>query len=430
MSMQKNRPIGAGLERLEERKLMAADVTLSLGVLRVQGTDTDDRIAIESVSGGSQILATVRNAQDQVLVLRQFPSSRVGSIFATGLAGDDVIRNDTDKLATLIGGSGDDRLSGGSGIDFLYGGDDNDQLYGGGGTDILYGGNGQDGLFGGAGNDSLHGGEGADRFIQMVRLEDMEATRPNWYEFWKLPGNRIADQSVDVSPEDVRVYFRDSESTTTIQNRRGPASFAAAQWTDEEVLVVDQALGVMAERTGNNALLRTTAGEELSFTRHGTRLNPYASGDQILGWNSGGGRISITDDGLTTEAEARATIYHEVAHNFDDESSATSPFRIASGWRVYVDPTLILSSPFLKHKQGIVNRWANTQGYTRSADGKWMYRSGSAFAREYGKENPNEDFASSFEAYFQKFGGDGSFFANRIPDKIAVLDRFFDSLVS
>lgn len=418
------------IESLEARSMFAADIDLFAGVLRVQGTDSDDRITVESISGGSQIQTTVRNAQNQVIVSRQFASSEVSKILADGLAGDDVIRNGTGKLAMLVGGSGDDRLFGGSGIDFLYGGDGNDQLYGGSGKDILNGGNGQDGLFGGAEKDSLNGGEGADRFIQMVRLEDMEATKPNWYEFWKLPGNRIADQSTDFSAEDVKVYFRDTESTTTIANRRGPATFAAARWTDDEVLVVDQALGTMAERTGNNSLLRTVAGGELTFTRNGARLNPYASGDQILGWNSGGGRIHIADDGLSTDAEARALVYHEVAHNFDDESSATSPFRSTSGWRVYVDPQLILSNPLLKNKEGIVSHWANTQGYTRSADGKWMYRTGSAFAREYGKENPNEDFATAFEAYFQKLGGDTPVFANRIPAKIAALDRFFDSLVS
>jgi hypothetical protein len=35
-----------------------------------------------------------------------------------------------------------------------------------------------------------------------------------------------------------------------------------------------------------------------------------------------------------------------------------------------------------------------------SLDGAWAYEAGTEFAREYGKTNPYEDFATVFEKYF------------------------------
>ncbi|WP_405278078.1 VCBS domain-containing protein [Cobetia sp. Ld8] len=74
--------------------------------------------------------------------------------YLIGQSGDDI----------LNGGEGSDRLEGGSGNDALSGGVDNDTLSGGTGGDILAGGTGDDVLTGGSGNDILIGGGGADTF--------------------------------------------------------------------------------------------------------------------------------------------------------------------------------------------------------------------------------------------------------------------------
>lgn len=75
-----------------------------------------------------------------------------GSDIIDGGAGSDFIQ----------GGTGDDRLSGGRGNDEIDGGDGNDRLYGDSGNDTLSGGNGNDRLYGGSGNDTLSGDDGDD----------------------------------------------------------------------------------------------------------------------------------------------------------------------------------------------------------------------------------------------------------------------------
>jgi Ca2+-binding RTX toxin-like protein len=67
--------------------------------------------------------------------------------------GNDVINVSTPIRTTLVGGTGNDRLTGGGGGDTLDGGDGNDTLTGRGGNDALNG---------GPLNDTLNGGPGAD----------------------------------------------------------------------------------------------------------------------------------------------------------------------------------------------------------------------------------------------------------------------------
>ncbi|MGQ0826475.1 MAG: calcium-binding protein [Actinomycetota bacterium] len=59
-------------------------------------------------------------------------------------------------------GVGDDRYDGGSGADVVYGGAGVDSLYGNGGVDLLHGGADTDVIFAGAGNDVVWGDDGWD----------------------------------------------------------------------------------------------------------------------------------------------------------------------------------------------------------------------------------------------------------------------------
>jgi Ca2+-binding RTX toxin-like protein len=68
--------------------------------------------------------------------------------------------------ATILGGSGDDRLVGGNFADFISGGPGRDFLSGGDGDDTLEGDANSDTLGGNNGNDLLRGGAGDDRFIE------------------------------------------------------------------------------------------------------------------------------------------------------------------------------------------------------------------------------------------------------------------------
>jgi hypothetical protein len=77
----------------------------------------------------------------------------------------------------------------------------------------------------------------------------------------------------------------------------------------------------------------------------------------------------------------------------------------------------------------------NSSAFTRAGD--WWYRTDAAFASEYAKGSPNEDFAESFAAYFTQRAGwpfynndrpdvvDG---ADAIPDKIQIIAQWVASL--
>ena len=63
-----------------------------------------------------------------------------------------------------------------------------------------------------------------------------------------------------------------------------------------------------------------------------------------------------------------------------------------------------------------------------STDGKWVYDPAAEFARDYGKTNPYEDFATAFEAYFQLKTGTLPDFDGLIP-KLNFIGLFVESLV-
>ena len=90
------------------------------------------------------------------LTIREVRCSSAG-VFQTSVdagPGSDTVTVETTTVpATLIGGTGDDRLTGGSGNDRLLGGD---------GDDYLFSSRGNDTLSGGAGSDGHHGGSGID----------------------------------------------------------------------------------------------------------------------------------------------------------------------------------------------------------------------------------------------------------------------------
>jgi Ca2+-binding RTX toxin-like protein len=202
------------MEYLERRELMAADISFSNGIVTIHGTDSDDIITVRQFSRQVQdqngrfvrqdvLQATVQDALNPraPVVSREFTPSLVNRIVAYGLAGNDVIRNNTSKPSeqwgdagndTLIGGSstdvlyagtgivrsdnfenfnsldgggGDDTLIGNAGKDTMKGRDGNDWLYGYGGDDDISGGNHDDHLFSGGGIDTLHGDAGNDELV-------------------------------------------------------------------------------------------------------------------------------------------------------------------------------------------------------------------------------------------------------------------------
>jgi len=128
-------------------------------VLQVNGTDKDDVILIDPISGSrTQVKLNGK-------VIGVFPNASFDRIWVNGLLGNDkVIVNPTiTKPARLYGNDGNDKLYGAAGIDSLDGGNGNDFLYAGKSNDTLLGNIGDDFLYGEDGNDTASGGDGTDR---------------------------------------------------------------------------------------------------------------------------------------------------------------------------------------------------------------------------------------------------------------------------
>ena len=320
---------------------------------------------------------------------------------------------------TLHGGSGNDRLDGGihddvlygdSGADRLYGGIGDDSLWGGRGSDYLYGGSGDDGLCGGADGttaDTLRGGTGDDRFLA---VQDA--------------GESPADRITDLHSRDARITFINGEAvSTTLSSNIGAVDAEAASWSDTEIELIDEAFAALVGRIGNTTLLKKADGSEMEFIRQG-RVWYAPSGalnTTVRGWN-GGGRVTIVDNGFRGN-DVRRTVLHEIGHNWDQESENefVDEFRAAGGWEEF--PGVVPAG----HEQATDGGWS--AWYFDDIDGD---RDG--FARNYGKMNPKEDFATAFAAYMladmgEDYRGESPTAVEaRLADRFAVLDDFFDSL--
>ncbi|MBI1914350.1 MAG: hypothetical protein HYS12_06375 [Planctomycetes bacterium] len=159
-----------GIERLEERTLLASHLTASLseGLLRIEGTRHSDRIIVREVNNQIGVDGVFIRAGGRVRA--SVSASSVSRIEVNGLGGNDVIDLDSQahggqplrQSAILSGGAGNDTIHGGRENDRILGGPGNDTLFGGGGNDFLDGGTGNDRIDGGGGNDTLLGGNGND----------------------------------------------------------------------------------------------------------------------------------------------------------------------------------------------------------------------------------------------------------------------------
>ncbi|MDW8263132.1 MAG: calcium-binding protein [Phycisphaerales bacterium] len=140
------------METLESRRLLAASLDATTGILTVTGTNSPN--TIEFGNNGATIL--VRETTAGSTVESSFETAKVKGIVVNALAGSDlVIMGKVAINATLNGGRGNDRLSAGRGNDVLNGQGGDDYLFGGEGKDTLDGGSEGDDMFGGAGRDTI-----------------------------------------------------------------------------------------------------------------------------------------------------------------------------------------------------------------------------------------------------------------------------------
>ncbi len=156
-------------EKLENRQLMAADISFSGGALTIDMSE----------SGRNDL--TVGNAGPYVWVqgngnLSHNSSNRVLTADVTQLTviGSNV-RDDINlsrigsfnfpnlRNVTVYAGGGNDKVIGSHLADTIYGGNGNDWIDGFAGDDCIYGQRGDDTLYGGDGSDRIYGGEDNDR---------------------------------------------------------------------------------------------------------------------------------------------------------------------------------------------------------------------------------------------------------------------------
>ncbi|MGF1582869.1 MAG: calcium-binding protein [Gemmataceae bacterium] len=304
---------------------------------------------------------------------------------------------------SLYGGSNDDALFGGSGHDKLYGYSGNDFLSGGSGNDYLKGENGNDGLYGGSGVDSYPDSSGHDRFYDR-----------NGEDFWEHVGL--------IASHDVRIPLADGVKMS---------GFEAGTWDDEEVLLVDKSFQMLTNRTGNNKVLHSMPtlyrGSSWSGSVGGVTSAAAVNGGSYIVY--GNGTFNGSDN------SAMSTIIHETAHNWD------------SSWEMLVNG---LSTSLWTNFYNI--SWSPTQPSTGSWQQAYDTRTGgdydawfdttTAFAADtynppgpvgsdnYGKHNPREDWATSWEEYFFRStqGANGAVANNSaMQSKIDALDAFFNT---
>jgi hypothetical protein len=349
-----------------------------------------------------------------------------GQITAYGLGGDDILSGGQ-GWDTLHGGSGNDTLYGNQGWDTLYGGIDNDTLYGEKGWDTLHGGRGEDTLYGGIGNDTLTGGNDDDRLIGGAGVDTLKGGNGNdgliggrgkdivWGgngqdRFLDLENDKNKDHDAD---EDVRFRFRDQARDV----RRVGVMRTVASWSDREAELVDEAFAVLQETTGNNILLRTAGGRELQVERFGTWTGigrAYNRGRTIA---FGDETFIDPDTGLPSRALTHEVVFHEIGHNWDTR-----------GERDWVGETDDYN--WLGLSSWTEDDMSGDASFTRSGDGNWFYLNTDEvdFVRNTGRDQPFDDFATHFAAYFMREAEEAP--VSSLPIEDAPLkEAFIDSFI-
>jgi len=150
---------------LEPRTLFAAGAVLEAsGVLFVQGTAKDDRVALFQNAAAATISAKVNG------VTQSFAASAIAQVVIDTKRGNDLVEilspigGVIDRPVTVWTHAGNDTIVGGDGPERLNAGDDDDIVAGGGGRDTIYGGPGPgaDFIRGGGGSDVINGEDGTD----------------------------------------------------------------------------------------------------------------------------------------------------------------------------------------------------------------------------------------------------------------------------
>jgi Ca2+-binding RTX toxin-like protein len=408
-----------------------------LGDDRVYGDDGIDTLYGDEGSGDSYLDGddTIMGGGQQDFIFGQQGNDSIrgdgGPDQISGGPGDDDIWGG-DEPDTIDAGNGNDQVWGEDGADLIEGGSGNDSIYGGFGNDTLHGGHGvdvidgesgddtitggwhADYLYGGRGNDTLHGesdtahhsgfedflwgGEGNDRLIG-GKGNDHLMGGPGMDALFSLEGSDIEVVPDDVSSslESDRLYTR-SASQARAWDNVADAAFHVRDtrmgwWTIEELLIVDDGFRRIHEANGTDTLIQRSNGQYVPLVREEAA---WWDGE-AAGWNDG---TSIYICDLAFEEGAGDVVaVHEMGHFWDEESPV---------WEEFID----------------VQSWTRVahagRNWHLSGDRLWWWRDPDEFYRGYGRQNPLEDWCTSWEAYFF----DHAAMAVDMPHKFAIIDEF------
>jgi hypothetical protein len=348
-------------ESMEPRQLMAADISLDNGLLRVEGTESADVISIEQVQvafptiervlvtnpltgigqfqfqsvfrNSPRVQVTIAETNGAVVEQAQFIPSAVEAIEVRSLGGNDTVENETGIGSTQYGGYGNDVLRGGSVRDVLYGESGNDQLIGNAGNDGLYGsygndtlegGSGDDSLYGSYGNDSILGGSGADYLSGSDGNDVLEGGSGNDTLYAGahndvLRGDSGSDDMFGGSGNDNLYggsgedYLNGESGDDGLFGGTGEDQLRGSTGDDRFLVLNDvpvQILGITVGHTTNDAILDRASSDARVNFEHGEGRR----------FDFSGGRWSELADGAFTDAEiervdqALADLHHQT-HN-------------------------------------------------------------------------------------------------------------------
>ena len=172
-------------------------------------------------------------------------------------------------------------------------------------------------------------------------------------------------------------------------------------WTDIEIGVVGEAFTLLHDVTGNNVLLQDTfTTDDLTFHKYASLGGAAGVNWEYSSWTSFGGvveysysrEIHIADWDETSQwynDQFRSVVIHEIGHNWESSVELSA-----------VDPALSDAFDGFMTLSGWTDVNPHSSGYSQSHDGQWWYANSAAFASDYGRSNPFEDFSTIWQVYF------------------------------
>lgn len=349
------------------------------GHLTVKGTGKDDKISVTEKNGKLYVKSS---QQEVVLDPRQFKSLTIdGGNGNDRILVDPSVKRYGDYLLILKGGKGNDFLQGGNKGEKIYGGDGNDTIDGAHGADFIDGGKGNDTINGSFGDDKIYDREGKNTITANRGTDSVTIKNKQDNQIEKLHSTKVGDEG------SIRQMRESIEREFGVSIRDGKERV----WSLEELDILKTTLKGLPPPL-------QAASRELKFDREVMSQDKPTAIEGVFYHKKG--RIHVYDLGTDGEdipfgdraSDLKGVIVHEIAHAYDWKDGKYGPndFWRLSGWEKVGKHYFYDSS---KHN----------------------------FARDYGRSNPHEDFATAVEFYLT----DPQELLKNAPDKFNYLFRIF-----